>query len=202
MTIRALLMNSLARQFTLITVASVLVSSSAFALTSSDAEALTQKIASTKVAELSATSSKLVARAEQSDRVETAKVAVLAVAKSHPTALSSVITAVLRKAPEATETVVAAAIEAAPEMAKTIVSAATFATEGKDEVILSVADRLVPTQKAAVRAEVSSVAIRKALKGSSAKAIIVDGSGATQNPLGGPAPTPVGAYAGRDPNRP
>lgn len=200
MTIRALPMNSLARQFTLITVASVLVSSSAFALTSSDAEALTQKIASTKVAELSATSSKVVARAEKADRVETAKVAVLAVAKNHPTALSSVITAVLRKAPEATETVVSAAIEAAPEMSKTIVAAATFATEGQDETILSVADRLVPTQSASMRAEISSVNARKALKGASGKTFT--GSPIDTTPQGGPAPSVVNGYAGRDANRP
>jgi hypothetical protein len=194
-------MNSFARQFKLITVASVLVSSSAFALTTSDIEALTQKIVSSKIAELPAVSSKLVSKAVAADRAETAKVAVVAVAKNNPTALSTVIHSVLRQAPEATETVVTAAIEAAPELVKTIVSAAVFAT-GQDDVITAIADRLAPDLKSAVRTEVASAKARRVLNGA-AKVITVPGATVVQKPevLAAP-PVLVDAYAGQDPNRP
>jgi len=194
-------MNSFARQFKLITVASVLVSSSAFALTTSDIEALTQKIVSSKIAELPAVSSKLVSKAVAADRAETAKVAVVAVAKNNPTALSTVIHSVLRQAPEATETVVTAAIEAAPELVKTIVSAAVFAT-GQDDVITAIADRLSPELKSSVRTEVASAKSRRVLNGS-AKVITVPGNTVVQKPeVPVTPPASVDAYAGQDPNRP
>lgn len=195
-------MNSFARQFKLITVASVLVSSSAFALTTSDIEALTQKIVSSKVAELPAVSSKLVSKAVAADRAETAKVAVVAVAKNNPTALSSVIHSILRQAPEATEIVVAAAIEAAPELVKTIVSAAVFAT-GQDDVVIAVADRLAPELKSAVRTEVASAKSRRVLNGTAKAVVTVPGSSVVQSPVVTTTPpVKVDAYGGIDPNRP
>jgi hypothetical protein len=197
-------MNSFARQFKLIIVASVLVSSSAFALTTSDAEALTQKIVSTKVAELPAISSKLVSKAAAVDRAETAKVAVVAVAKNNPTALAAVISAVLRKSPESTETVVAAALEAAPELVKSIVSAAVFAT-GNDELVVSVAERVAPDLKSTVRTTVASAKAARALR--NAKAIVIDAGNPPPDSQVQTTPeagvlTTVDAYAGKDPNRP
>ena len=107
---------------------------------------------------------KLVVSADKADRIEVAKAAAVAVAKSHPTALSMVVGAILRKAPEATEAVVAACLEVAPQMARTVVAAATFATEGQDAVILATADRLVPAQQAEVRGEVTLAKSRRAMK--------------------------------------
>lgn len=200
-------MNSFARQLKLITVASVLVSSSAFALSSGDVEALNQKLASTKVAELPATAAKLVSKASQADRIETAKVAVLAVAKNNPAALSTVVTAVLRRTPEATDEVVSALLKQAPEMVKTIVSAAVFAT-GKDVQVLALAAQVVPDSMAAVRAEVASAKARRALSTPSSKLIIDVGSTNTPGVTLTQSQTTnivtvveVDPYSGKDPNR-
>ncbi len=203
---------NLLKQSVLITAASLMVGTSAFALTSTESQALTQKILASKVIDMPVVAAKMVAGADKADRTETAKAAVIAVAKNHPNALSTVVGAVLRKAPEATEAVVAACLEVAPSMARTVVAAATFATEGQDAVILATADRLVPAQKAEVRGEVTLAKARRAMKDSSAKTastIVIPGNEAivtspvtdsTGNPL--PPPVKVSAYAGADPNRP
>ncbi|MEY4690456.1 MAG: hypothetical protein RIT19_781 [Verrucomicrobiota bacterium] len=203
---------NLLKHSVLIGAASLMVGSSAFALTSTESQALTQKILASKVIDMPAVAAKMVVSADKADRVETAKAAVVAVAKNHPNALSTVVGAVLRKAPEATEAVVAACLEVAPQMARTVVAAATFATEGQDEVILATADRLVPAQKAEVRGEVTLAKARRTMKDTSArtaKTINIPGSTAIVttpvtdnkgNPL--PPPTKISAYAGADPNRP
>lgn len=203
---------NLLKHSVLITAASLMVGTSAFALTSTESQALTQKILASKVIDMPAVAAKMVGSADKSDRIETAKAAVIAVAKNHPNALSTVVGAVLRKAPEATEAVVAACLEVAPAMARTVVAAATFATEGQDAVILATADRLVPAQKAEVRGEVTLAKARRAMKNSSAKSsgpVQIDGAeGIITTPLtdstGTPLPPPVkvSAYAGADPNRP
>jgi len=203
---------NLLKHSVLIGAASLMVGSSAFALTSTESQALTQKILASKVIDMPAVAAKMVVSADKADRVETAKAAVVAVAKNHPNALSTVVGAVLRNAPEATEAVVAACLEVAPQMARTVVAAATFATEGQDEVILATADRLVPAQKAEVRGEVTLAKARRTMKDTSArtaKTINIPGSTAIVttpvtdnkgNPL--PPPTKISAYAGADPNRP
>lgn len=202
---------NLLKKTVLISAASLMVTS-AFALTSTESQALTQKILASKVVDMPLVAAKLVVSADKADRIETAKAAVVAVAKSHPTALSTVVGAILRKAPEATEAVVAACLEVAPQMARTVVAAATFATEGQDAVILATADRLVPAQQAEVRGEVTLAKARRAMKASAtAKAgpIVIPGNVAvtttpvtdsTGNPL--PPPVKISAYAGADPNRP
>ena len=191
--------------------ASALIVNSALALTSTESQALTQKILASKIIDMPLVASKLVVAASKADRIETAKAAVVAVAKNHPTALSTVVGAILRKAPEATEAVVAACLEVAPQMARTVVAAATFATEGQDAVILATADRLVPTQKSEVRGEVALAKSRRATKSSvNAKGvtIVIKGNEAVTtipvtDPVGNPLPPPVkiSAYAGADPNR-
>lgn len=202
---------NLLKKTVLISAASLMVTS-AFALTSTESQALTQKILASKVVDMPLVAAKLVVSADKADRIETAKAAVVAVAKSHPTALSTVVGAILRKAPEATEAVVAACLEVAPQMARTVVAAATFATEGQDAVILATADRLVPAQQAEVRGEVTLAKARRAMKASAtAKGgpIVIPGNVAvTTTPVtdskGNPLPPPVkiSAYAGADPNRP
>lgn len=202
-------MNSFARQLKLITVASVLVSSSAFALSTGDVEALNQKLASTKVAELPATAAKLVSKASQADRVETAKIAVLAVAKNNPAALSTVLTAVLRRSPETTDEVVSALLKEAPEMVKTIVSSAVFAT-GKDIQVLALAAQIVPDSMASVRTEVASAKARRALSSTASKAISVDVSDTNSttttliqtNTSAVVTKVEKPAYVSADPNRP
>jgi hypothetical protein len=191
--------------------ASALMVNSALALTSTESQALTQKILASKIIDMPLVASKLVVAASKADRIETAKAAVVAVAKNHPTALSTVVGAILRKAPEATEAVVAACLEVAPQMARTVVAAATFATEGQDAVILATADRLVPTQKSEVRGEVALAKSRRATKSTvNAKGvtIVIKGNDAvTTAPLTTdagtplPPPTKISAYAGADPNR-
>ena len=163
-------MNPLKHSF-LLGAASLMVVSSVFALNSTEAQALTQKLLASKVIDMPAVAAKIVASADKVDRIETAKAAVVAVAKNQPNALSTVIGAVLRKAPEATEAVVAAAIEVAPQLARTVVAAATFATEGQDAVILATADRLVPNQKSELRNEVTVAKARRSMK-PTAKTII------------------------------
>jgi hypothetical protein len=202
---------NLLKKTVLISAASLMVTS-AFALTSTESQVLTQKILASKVVDMPMVAAKLVVSADKADRIETAKAAVVAVAKSHPTALSTVVGAILRKAPEATEAVVAACLEVAPQMARTVVAAATFATEGQDAVILATADRLVPAQKTEVRSEVTLAKARRALKSPAAKSagpIVIQGNVAvttapvtdsTGNPL--PPPVKISAYAGADPNRP
>lgn len=165
----------------LVAAASLVMSSSAFALTSTETQVLTQKILSSRVIDMPVVAAKLVVSADKSDRVEIAKAAVIAVAKNHPTALSTVVGAVLRKAPEATEAVVAACLEAAPEMARTVVAAATFATEGKDAVILATAGRLVPSKMDDIRGEVNLAKARRSNKSTvtakgGANGIVIPGS--------------------------
>ncbi len=202
---------NLLKKSVLITAASLIVNS-AFALTSTESQALTQKILASKVIDMPLVAAKLVIAADKADRIETAKAAVVAVAKNHPTALSTVVGAILRKAPEATEAVVAACLEVAPQMARTVVAAATFATEGQDAVILATADRLVPAQKSEIRGEVALAKARRATKSSvTAKGatIVIKGSeSVATTPVvdvkGNPAPPPakISAYAGADANRP
>ncbi len=167
---------NLLKKTVLVSAASLMVTS-AFALTATESQVLTQKILASKVVDMPLVAAKLVVSADKADRIETAKAAVVAVAKSHPTALSTVVGAILRKAPEATEAVVAACLEVAPQMARTVVAAATFATEGQDAVILATADRLVPAQQAEVRGEVTLAKSRRAMKTSTtAKALTFSGS--------------------------
>lgn len=155
---------NLLKHSALVAAASLVMSSSAFALTSTETQVLTQKILSSRVVDMPVVAAKLVVSADKADRVEIAKNAVIAVAKNHPTALSTVVGAVLRKAPEATEAVVAACLEVAPEMARTVVAAATFATEGKDAVILATAGRLVPSKMDDIRGEVTLAKARRSMK--------------------------------------
>jgi hypothetical protein len=98
---------NLLKKSVLITATSLIVNS-AFALTSTESQVLTQKILASKVIDMPLVAAKLVVAADKADRIETAKAAVVAVAKNHPTALSTVVGAILRKAPEATEAVVGA----------------------------------------------------------------------------------------------
>lgn len=183
---------NLLKKTVLVSAASLMVTS-AFALTATESQVLTQKILAAKVVDMPLVAAKLVVSAEKADRIEVAKAAVVAVAKSRPTALSTVVGAILRKAPEATEAVVAACLEVAPQMARTVVAAATFATEGQDAVILATADRLVPAQKAEVRGEVTLAKSRRAMKTSTtAKAIVVGGNQVASAPVVNPATgTPI-----------
>ena len=154
---------NLLKKTVLVSAASLMVTS-AFALTATESQVLTQKILASKVVDMPLVAAKLVVSADKADRIEVAKAAAVAVAKSRPTSLSTVVGAILRKAPEATEAVVAACLEVAPQMARTVVAAATFATEGQDAVILATADRLVPAQQAEVRGEVTLAKSRRAMK--------------------------------------
>ena len=177
---------NLLKKTVLVSAASLMVTS-AFALTATESQVLTQKILASKVVDMPLVAAKLVVSAEKADRIEVAKAAVVAVAKSHPTALSTVVGAILRKAPEATEAVVAACLEVAPQMARTVVAAATFATEGQDAVILATADRLVPAQQAEVRGEVTLAKSRRAMKTSTtAKGIVVGGNQVASTPVVNP----------------
>jgi hypothetical protein len=200
---------NLLKKTVLVSAASLMVTS-AFALTATESQVLTQKILASKVVDMPLVAAKLVVSADKADRIEVAKAAVVAVAKSHPTALSTVVGAILRKAPEATEAVVAACLEVAPQMARTVVAAATFATEGQDAVILATADRLVPAQKAEVRGEVTLAKSRRAMKTSTtAKTLTFSGNQVVQttqvldsngNPVtGGQSQS---ATPGASPNRP
>jgi hypothetical protein len=171
---------NLLKKTVLVSAASLMVTS-AFALTATESQVLTQKILASKVVDMPLVAAKLVVSADKADRIEVAKAAVVAVAKSHPTALSTVVGAILRKAPEATEAVVAACLEVAPQMARTVVAAATLATEGQDAVILATADRLVPAQQAEVRGEVTLAKSRRAMKTSTTakeapKTIVLNGN--------------------------
>lgn len=145
----------------LIAAASLMVGSSALALTSTETQALTDKILASRVVDMPAVAAKLVIQAEKAERIETAKTAVVAVAKNYPKALSAVVGAVVRKAPETTEAVVAACLEAAPSMARTVVAAATFASVGQDLAILSVIDRLAPAQQQEVKTEMALALARR-----------------------------------------
>jgi len=145
----------------LIAAASFMVGSSALALTSTETQALTDKILASRVVDMPAVAAKLVIQAEKAERIETAKTAVVAVAKNYPKALSAVVGAVVRKAPETTEAVVAACLEAAPSMARTVVAAATFASVGQDLAILSVIDRLAPAQQQEVKTEMALALARR-----------------------------------------
>ena len=153
-------MNPLNRSL-LIAAASLMVSTSAFALTATESQALVDKILAAKVVDMPSLAAKMVVKAEKADRVETAKTAVVAVAKNYPKALSAVVGAVVRKAPETTEAVVAACLEAAPSMARTVVAAATFASVGQDKAILSVIDRLAPAQQQEVKTEMALALTRR-----------------------------------------
>ena len=205
---------NLLKKSVLITATSLIVNS-AFALTSTESQALTQKILASKVIDMPLVAAKLVVAADKADRIETAKAAVVAVAKNHPTALSTVVGAILRKAPEATEAVVAACLEVAPQMARTVVAAATFATEGQDAVILATADRLVPAQQSEVRGEVALAKARRATKssvtskgGTGGTVTIPGNSSVITTPVtdskgnAAAAPSRISAYAGADGNRP
>lgn len=181
-------MNPLNRTV-LVAAASLMVSSSALALTTAESQALSAKILASKVIEMPAVAAKLVGKAEKADRIETAKVAVVAVAKNYPKALSAVVGAVVRKAPETTEAVVAACLEAAPSMARTVVAAATFASVGQDRAILSTIERLAPAQQQEVKTEMA-LALARRIEGSgklqgsldpkSAGSIVIQGSDGVQ----------------------
>lgn len=145
----------------LIAAASLMVGSSALALTSTETQALTDKILASRVVDMPAVAAKLVIQAEKAERIETAKTAVVAVAKNYPKALSAVVGAVVRKAPETTEAVVAACLEAAPSMARTVVAAATFASVGQDMAILSVVDRFAPAQQQELKTEMALALARR-----------------------------------------
>ena len=200
---------NLLKKTVLVSAASLMVTS-AFALTATESQVLTQKILASKVVDMPLVAAKLVVSAEKADRTEVAKAAVVAVAKSHPTALSTVVGAILRKAPEATEAVVAACLEVAPQMARTVVAAATFATEGQDAVILATADRLVPAQQAEVRGEVTLAKSRRAMKTSTtAKTVTIGGNQVASTPVVNPVtgapvapPVKVTATKGADQARP
>jgi len=153
-------MNPLNRSL-LIAAASLMVSTSAFALTATESQALVDKILASKVIDMPSVAAKMVVKAEKAERIETAKTAVVAVAKNYPKALSAVVGAVVRKAPETTEAVVAACLEAAPSMARTVVAAATFASVGQDKAILSVIDRLAPAQQQEVKTEMALALARR-----------------------------------------
>lgn len=205
---------NLLKKTVLVSAASLMVTS-AFALTATESQVLTQKILASKVVDMPLVAAKLVVSADKADRIEVAKAAAVAVAKSRPTSLSMVVGAILRKAPEATEAVVAACLEVAPQMARTVVAAATFATEGQDAVILATADRLVPAQQAEVRGEVTLAKSRRAMKTSknAIRTIVITRDDVNDNvqvtpvpppPLepGAPPPPPPTAIGGtkRDPS--
>lgn len=145
----------------LIAAASLMVGSSAVALTSTETQALTDKILASRVVDMPAVAAKLVTQAQKAERIETAKTAVVAVAKNYPKALSAVVGAVVRKAPETTEAVVAACLEAAPSMGRTVVAAATFASVGQDMAILSVVDRFAPAQQQELKTEMALALARR-----------------------------------------
>lgn len=176
-------MNPLNRTL-LIAAASLMVSTSAFALTATESQALVDKILASKVIDMPSVAAKMVVKAEKAERIETAKTAVVAVAKNYPKALSAVVGAVVRKAPETTEAVLAACLEAAPSMARTVVAAATFASVGQDKAILSVIDRLAPAQQQEVKTEMALALTRRIEAagkaqggaGKTSRAIIIPGS--------------------------
>jgi hypothetical protein len=89
-------------------------------------------------------------------------------------------------------------------MAKTIVSAAASATDGQEEIILAVAERIVPRQAFTLRAEVTSIKTTKARAALSAGVAKIFSGGAvttTNNVEVTNAVVAVDAYPGRDPNR-
>jgi hypothetical protein len=188
-------MNSLPKQFAVAAAASVLLATSAFALSTSEVEGLTQKIAGSKVVEAPALAAKLVVQSSKEDLTQVARTVVTAVARNHQTALGNTVTAIIRKAPQATEAVVEAACEAAPQQASAIVAAAVLADDSIAQLASSVAVRVVPSMVASSTTATREISAPLAVPGA--------GATVTQTPIvPSTPPVAVTGYVGRDPNRP
>ncbi|HTI69494.1 MAG TPA: hypothetical protein VMF06_05990 [Candidatus Limnocylindria bacterium] len=177
-------MNLLSKKLVVLATATCLVSSSVFALTKADVDAISQKMASVKVVEAPATAAKLITQAEKWNKEATAVEVVKSVAANQPTALKKVIVVVLTRVPEATESVIAAALEVAPKSASTIVEAAAEANPGKLVTIAGIARSRVPSESLAINRAVALAQLHSTPVTVGAASVAV-----------GARPTPVGGLA-------
>lgn len=183
-------------------VATGVLSSSAFALSTAESEALTKSIIDTRAAELPSKAAKLVAKAAKQDRDAVAGAVVSATGLSHPAALISTVTAVVKKSPETAVAVVNAAIDVAPEQASAAVAAVAKVAPSQAEKAVAAASKKAPAQAAVFEREVGASA-KKSRTVASASTIFGGSGDINQNttPIG---PIPVNLYAqpGADPERP
>ena len=141
-------MNLISKKLVALAAVTCLVSSSVFALTKSEVDAINLKMTSVKVVEAPLTAAKLVTAAEKLDKEETAVTVVKSVAVNQPAALKKVIVVVLTRVPEATEAVVRAALEVAPKSASVIVAAAAEANPSKIDLIAGIARAVLVVEAA------------------------------------------------------
>ena len=148
-------MNLISKKLVALAAVTCLVSSSVFALTKSEVDAINLKMTSVKVVEAPLTAAKLVTAAEKLDKEETAVTVVKSVAVNQPAALKKVIVVVLTRVPEATEAVVRAALEVAPKSASVIVAAAAEANPSKIDLIAGIARARVPSEALSINRELA-----------------------------------------------
>lgn len=148
-------MNLLSKKLVALATVTCLVSSSVFALTKSEVDAINLKMTSVKVVEAPMTAAKLVTAADKLDKEETAVTIVKSVAANQPAALKKVIVVVLTRVPEATEAVVRAALEIAPKSASVIVAAAAEANPSKLDMVSGMARARVPSETLSINRELA-----------------------------------------------
>jgi hypothetical protein len=182
-------------------VVSGLLSTSAFALTTSESETLTKSITTARVADLPSMAAKTVSKASKEDRDAVAAAVISATGLSHPSALVSTAAAIVKKTPEASVAVINAALEVAPDQASLVVAALVKAAPTQAERVVLAASKKAPSKAASFEREVASV--RKA-RSVSASSTIFGGSGdVNQNPTPiGTVPVNLYAQPGADPERP
>lgn len=182
-------------------VVSGLISTSAFALTTAESQALTKTITTARVAELPSLAAKAVVKASKEDRDAVAAAVITATGRTHPSALVNAASAVAKKSPEAAVAVVNAALEVAPDQASVVVAALVKAAPAQADRVVVAASKKAPSKAASFEREVASV--RKARSVAASSTIIGDSGSITQDgtPIG---TVPVNLYGqpGADPERP
>jgi len=196
-------MKSVKKLSVTLAVVSALSGLTVHAATTAEVESVTKKVAATKAVEAPAVVGKLVAKASKEDKEQIAVAALASGLRTHPAAITSLLTAALKGAPESAEALVDTTLDVLPDSGMTVVRVVSEVLPAKSDLAVAAVAKRAPAQKAAAERELAASRARRLVTTPTPASAALSGGTVNQTPR--PVATPpaqIGSYAGGDPGRP
>ncbi len=176
------------------------------AATAAQVEAVSKKVAATKAVEAPALVGKLVTKASKEDKQQIAVAALASGLRTHPAAITSLLTAALKGAPESVEALVNTTLDVMPDSGMTVVRVVAEVLPTKSDLVVAAVAKRAPAQKAAAERELAASRARRLVATPTPASAAISGGTVDQQPR--PVATPPtqidsgSVYGGGDPGRP
>lgn len=199
-------MKSVKKLSVTLAVVSALSAVTLHAATPAQVEAVSKKVAAAKAVEAPALVGKLVTKASKEDKQQVAVAALASGLRTHPAAVTSLLTAALKSAPESAEALINTTLDVLPESGMTVVRVVAEVLPAKSDLAVATIAKRAPAQKAAAEREMAASRARRLVAAPTPVSAALGGGTVTQTPR--PVaipPTQIDAgsvYGGGDPGRP